>query len=63
MLNSFSTLLFSFVIFGSLLGIGIFLMFKTFECIQKGNEWKKFGIVSGTMISSALFFSLILILS
>lgn len=63
MLNSFSTLLFSFVIFCSLLGIGIFLMLKTFECIQKGNEWQKFGIASGTMISFALFFSLILILS
>lgn len=63
MLNSFSALFFSFVIFSSLFGIGIFLMFKTFDGIQKGNEWRIFGVASASMISLAQFFSLILILS
>lgn len=63
MLNSFSALFFSFVIFSSLFGIGIFLMFKTFDGIQKGNKWRIFGVASATMISLAQFFSLILILS
>lgn len=63
MLNSLSALFFSFVIFCSLFGIGIFFMFKTFEGIQKGNEWQRFGIASGTLISLALFFSMILFLS